>query len=351
MIKASSFTIIAMCAAMMLSSMPAIDAIGGETNGPVNPDGVGNVYLANPQVRAKAGLTTPIRWTTSTDAIGLGYAKWGTQDAFIKCIPSSDRLTVETRAFNVELFKSKGKTIPGSNNIAQPLNQFNIPKGTWKIEANCFIYELAPGDTLERFAVGKSWQQKAMYLPQIFQQTMLGMLYLRRAGILHNDMAPKNVVVGVNPATNQVLAKIIDYDFVKFVKTTINWIPPRILAKASADEQISACNKDNGFFATAVYYAITGTRPFAGIDDSSEELYEALVRNFNAVITNKPAESGERYRGMGNQVPQYPTAADKQYATALLPLVRVMETLISNRYDSCTIPNEVLASLGIPSMK
>ncbi|KAI9597779.1 hypothetical protein BDF19DRAFT_284806 [Syncephalis fuscata] len=193
MTKSGISTIIAICAAMMLSSMPTIDAIDGKTGGPVLPDGVGNVYLANPKVQAQVGLKTPVRWTTSTDRIGLGYAKWGTQDAFVKCIPSSDRLTVETRAFSMlNAFKSKGKGILGNNNIAQPLNQFNIPKGFWKIEANCFIYELAYGNTLEEFAIGKSWQEKARYIPQLFQQVMLGMLYLRRAGIIHNDIAPKS---------------------------------------------------------------------------------------------------------------------------------------------------------------
>ncbi|KAI9597777.1 hypothetical protein BDF19DRAFT_411716 [Syncephalis fuscata] len=326
MIKTGAFTIVAICAAMVLSSISMIHAIGGKIGGPVLPNGVGNVYLKDATVRAKVGLAE-IDWTTSTDRIGLGYTKWKNQDAFVKCVPSSNKLTVETRAFDIlDGFKTKERHIPGSNDIAQPLARFDIPKKLWKIEANCFVYELVPGDTLEKFAIGKSWQEKARYLPQLFKQAMLGMLYLRRVGIIHNDIAPKNIVAGFNSKNE-------------------------ILLKASSYEQVTACNDNNRNLGLSIYYAITEAFPGGGIDDPVEDSLKALEYNIKAAAANKPLTLGQRYRDMLNKVPQYPTHGDEQYAIALLPLVHAMVLLTSSKYDNCAIANDVLALLGITNFK
>ncbi|KAI9593716.1 hypothetical protein BDF19DRAFT_424327 [Syncephalis fuscata] len=264
MAKINFFAITVACTAMMLSNIPSSNAHYGRLNGKVIPTGIGRYYLNSPGRLSDHKFTKTIKWSTASDRIAFGYTEWKGIDAFIKCVDDPEGDSLEREAiYRLEWLKDHLKDMPGRNNIQHPLYQFKIDlyKQSNR-KGNCFVYTRAPGVALEEFAVGKTWNQKAAYLPKAMLQVMQGILYLRHAGVIHNDIAARNIVVDVDFETNRVQATVVDYDNVTFMHRTANEAVNSALSQAKKlngpFESGATCREDDRKFGLLIYYTLTG---------------------------------------------------------------------------------------------
>ncbi|KAI9596846.1 hypothetical protein BDF19DRAFT_436992 [Syncephalis fuscata] len=358
MLKTGILAIAAACATMILSSIPTSNAIEGQLNGKIMPNGAGRQYLNDPIMLKAHGLTRAVDWSTATLQISFGYTQWNGINAFIKCVHSAIRTTTETKTFDI-LIKLKDLpryNIPGKNNVMQPLKRFDIPdtKFPKNIKNNCFIYTSAPGEALDKLIVGKDWQYKAAYLPQVFYQAMQGMLYLRHAGIIHTDMAAKNIVVHVDPKTRKVQTTVVDYDSLEFayesVEKTLQLAPVTTLDRLNSFSHTHRCNDANDQFSTAIYHAITGAFLDGDLVGSDDIPRNTLYDNLNAVLNNQPTKPGDLYTDEMGRVPQYPAKTNRLASKALLPLAQAMLKLSTYTSTGCVIPNNILTLLD-PSIR
>ncbi|KAI9598490.1 hypothetical protein BDF19DRAFT_485311 [Syncephalis fuscata] len=357
MIKISIFTIAAACIAVLLSSTPTSTAVNGNLNGKVALDGIGKKYLDDLKKQNKPKLES-VDWKASNEKISFGYTKWGKDDAFIKCMLMDRWISNEIKVFAIlNGLKNQLNNAPGKNNIQQPLETFDIPdpNDPKKIHGKCFIYSFAYGKALDKFIFDKSWEYKAKNLPQIFYQTLQGVLYLRRAGIIHKDIALKNIVAGVHPVTNQIVATVVDYDVVQFmypsVEETVKLAPSTSLAKMNSNILLNSCDSNNELFSETIYHAITGALYDDEAKSSEQDPFELLKSNLSALLNNQQIKSGDQCADENNRVPQYPTKLDVKHTQALKMLVNFMTELYDTNQSDCGIAESIINLLKSAHMQ
>ncbi|KAI9591379.1 hypothetical protein BDF19DRAFT_426350 [Syncephalis fuscata] len=309
------------------------------------PNGVGKIYLDNPETRKKHGLTAPVKWRAAAKLISVGSTKWNGINAFIKCVKNGRTTKIETKAFDILARVNNKLDIPGENNIIKPLKRFNIKNIFGIKQASCFIYTFAPGELFYNFIGDKTLHEKAEYLPQIFYQLMQGMLYLRHVGIIHSDVAGRNIVVDTNPKTNKVLVTIVDYDVVKFMYQSVDEVVNLALSQPKKFngpfKSGSSCWADDYRFSHLIYYAITGKDSIKlNIKLDQDDLYNIIKSEFAKM----------RSRGFRFTVKQL-KFENWGHIKSLYPLLKAMTLLSSSNYDDCAISNEVMALLGFVNIK
>ncbi|KAI9591961.1 hypothetical protein BDF19DRAFT_416700 [Syncephalis fuscata] len=340
------------CTAMILFSIPTSSAVGGSLDGKKLSNGIGRDYLDNANNQKYLGLTKPVKWSASNATISFGYSQWQDQYAFVKCVNSKNAITVETKAFDI-LDKIKDKlNIPGRDRIMLPLKRFDITTFFRKVQANCFIYTLAYGVPLDDFIDGKTLQTKAEYLPQIFYQAMQGILYLRRVGIIHGDIAERsklhsNIIAGFHPTTGKVIATIVDYDLVHFVYTnverTLQLAPLTELGSMEFYWRNSLCKKDDIAFIETAYGSVTGME--------LEGNYRARIENLFGLLDSNSEQLAEYQPVKSNQVTQGYPKLDALQAGKLQRLVNAMIILYTGKYKGCEVSNTFFELLKPVDMK
>ncbi|KAI8047034.1 hypothetical protein BDF22DRAFT_750520 [Syncephalis plumigaleata] len=162
---------ISTCALALLSQLPSVHSTHGLNTLPRNfiqqyvDDNMGRYKLSN------------IRWSGGSGMVlRLARVDWHHHDAFMKC----DKASNEVDAFKaLDIMKTELKEgrlskdyAAGQQNVMEPLHRFGFTRN------GPVDIDLADFDQL-------------YILPQVTQ----GLLYIYNAGILHKDVAPRNIML------------------------------------------------------------------------------------------------------------------------------------------------------------
>ncbi|KAI8057752.1 hypothetical protein BDF22DRAFT_662248 [Syncephalis plumigaleata] len=290
---------------------------------------LGSVYLDQPANQSKPGIS-------------LGIVEYAKRDGFIKCEWLDENINSERNAYNIL------KSVQ-TEYVQQPLTTFTFanPYEDDGDFIQCYVYTRAEGDNLDEFLTNKSWDEKAMYLPIIFGQVIKGNTYLRHANIAHSDIKGANIMVYKAP-TGGINTMLVDYDDALLLSSKINnvLVTKKLsnLNELNTPESIRNCRMDDMKFSRAIYKAITGAYPPLPNTGLDNEALASLLNNVMLVISQGGSTAGNgvrasfgaKYKDFENNIPQYPNTA--KAASALLPLMKTMMLLTSNRQANCMIP-------------
>ncbi|KAI8052906.1 hypothetical protein BDF22DRAFT_655609 [Syncephalis plumigaleata] len=134
----------------------------------------------------------------------------------------------EVIAFN-ELAEAKerlkGAYVTGRQNVMDPLYRFSFSEKQ-RIRYFCHLYSYIDGETLEDYFKKQTVSQAYITAAKILPDIVRGLIYLYNAGIIHDDMFPKNVMLQLDSDRRIIGVKIIDLDATKY--TVIEWISNHI---------------------------------------------------------------------------------------------------------------------------
>ncbi|KAI9598661.1 hypothetical protein BDF19DRAFT_431070 [Syncephalis fuscata] len=238
---------------------------------------------------------------------------------------------------------------PGRKYIQRPLSSFTIENssGAYNRVANCYIHEDVQGVPLGQFIAKKTWEEKAVFLPDIFYKVTQAIMYWRSLNIMHAGITENTIMVEQITA-DHVRVKVYDYTDASMLdgqnKNVLRTGKLSTLKELDSKISIEKCYNQNVMLSIMVYYAITGAYPPVR-PESKMEAYRYLQIHVqgvldpsstrsSAILNNPKQNPSEKFKNM-NQTPQYPTVAN--------PLFAVKNT-------DCTIPSNVLHKL-LPPMR
>jgi serine/threonine protein kinase len=99
---------------------------------------------------------------------------------------------------------------------------------------------------------------------EVLHQLAIGLEYIHQMKVIHRNIKPENVLIWVNPITDQVLMKWSGFGLNKEVnergtysmsgiRGTYNWLAPEILKLLQVDEANKAAVKQRGTVKTDVF--------------------------------------------------------------------------------------------------
>jgi serine/threonine protein kinase len=139
---------------------------------------------------------------------------------------------------------------------------------------------------------------------EVLLQLAKGLEYIHQTGLVHRDVKPQNVLIWVNPQTNQVLIKWADFGLSKCVnergsfsmsdvRGTLDYFAPEILKLM--DETSSTDNEDkkrgtvkSDVFAEGLvfgYFLSEGVHPFGS---SSYEIGKNMRTKKRLILPGRP---------------------------------------------------------------
>ncbi|KAI8050782.1 hypothetical protein BDF22DRAFT_106242 [Syncephalis plumigaleata] len=169
----------------------------------------------------KLGLSN-IRWSGGNDEnLRLARVVWDKQDAFMKC----DIATNEVDAFKA-LWKAKKKLTgvytKGRENVMDPLYQFDFYEENGS-RYFCHLYSFINGVLLENYLEERTFSQAYILASEILIEVIKGSIYLYNAGILQDDLLPKNIMLVQDSNRKIIGVKIIDLDATSVIKKEKDW--------------------------------------------------------------------------------------------------------------------------------
>ncbi|KAI8056275.1 hypothetical protein BDF22DRAFT_333496 [Syncephalis plumigaleata] len=179
----------------------------------------------------KFGLSN-IRWSGGNNGnLRLARVVWDKQDAFMKCDKVFDKLhtpevgMTEVDAFNA-LWKAKKKLTgvytKGRENVMDPLHQFDFYENNGS-RYFCHLYSFINGVLLENYLEERTFSQAYILASEILIEIIRGSIYLYNAGILQDDLLPKNIMLVQDSNRKIVGVKIIDLDATDVFKKEKDW--------------------------------------------------------------------------------------------------------------------------------
>ncbi len=109
----------------------------------------------------------------------------------------------------------------------------------------------------------------------VLYQLAIGLYYIQETGLIHRDIKPQNVLIWINPTTNEVLMKWGGLRFSKASKiknnnSTLGWLAPELLNLLdNEDSDIIPTVKSNVFALGLVfgYYLLSGQHLFGSLTE------------------------------------------------------------------------------------
>src|SRR5688572_23512552 len=90
------------------------------------------------------------------------------------------------------------------------LDAIHWPKDT---PGKCFIYSYESDEDLEEYSVRLNLAANPVLLENVILQLIKGVAFMHRAGIIHNDLKPANIMVQSDPRNlSGPRIRIIDFD-------------------------------------------------------------------------------------------------------------------------------------------
>ncbi|KAI9591829.1 hypothetical protein BDF19DRAFT_468512 [Syncephalis fuscata] len=244
----------------------------------------------------KTQKITKLDWVGGNISINVAKVEWNGQPGFLKCMAEAANFIYEAKTFKVlekadSLLKDAAKVY--APYIQHPLYSFKVPKTIEPHNTLCFIYTLANGVGSDVFLQKKSWEDKAIFLPQIMMQSIQGLMYLRYANLVHNDIIHDNILVEQIGGSKTIKATVVDYDLTRLIvdeKKSIletNNLTP--LDKLNPLFASMLCRTENVKFVEKMYTSITGTPP-PFEDKLRPGAYKALENIFRAIFDPLPGK-------------------------------------------------------------
>ncbi|KAI8055107.1 hypothetical protein BDF22DRAFT_732425 [Syncephalis plumigaleata] len=142
-----------------------------------------------------------------------------------------DVTEVEVYAFealNEAKDKLKGDYAAGQENVMDPLHRFDFYEEK-HIRYFCHLYSFIHGETLKEYLKKQTVTQSFITVAEVLPKIIKGAIYLYNAGIIHNDMFPKNIMLQLDSNRRIVGVKIIDLDATIIYRKEQNWQPINLL--------------------------------------------------------------------------------------------------------------------------
>ncbi len=148
-----------------------------------------------------------------------------------------------------------------------------------------FAMEYVDGQTLRRWlhAAQRSWRD----VVEVFQQAGAGLVAAHRAGLVHRDFKPDNVLVGRDGrvrVTDFGVAHALDADAVESTRALVG--TPRYMAPEQFRGEPVTPGTDQFAFCVALYEALYGVQPFSA--ETRAELVEAVT---SGAVREPPSNS------------------------------------------------------------
>ncbi|KAI8058001.1 hypothetical protein BDF22DRAFT_663270 [Syncephalis plumigaleata] len=236
-------------------------------------------------------FSSPIDEDTGKNELTMSYALLGGTPVVLKCGTQK----VFAREMDAVQMLDMANAAPGpaigKANIALPLDYFKMPGTTlsvFKQQPDCVVYELIPGKNLKDYAKHTNLATIAKILPGVIKDVLQGAHYMYQANIAHNDLGDQNVMVYLDKRTNEVAAKIIDYDRVVLLVPSVQDVKKANrfakLNEISVDKRVECWRTNNQ--ASDMIRALI----FKEVSPMEEEI-DALLDRALADKTNNPNPS------------------------------------------------------------
>ncbi|KAI8050630.1 hypothetical protein BDF22DRAFT_735230 [Syncephalis plumigaleata] len=112
----------------------------------------------------------------------------------------------------------------GRHNVMDPLHQFGFSDSNNQ-EHFCHLYSYINGVLLDDYFKERTISQIFLITARVLPNIIRGMIYLYNAGIIHNDMSPKNIMLEQDSIGRMIGLKIIDFDLVEVFEKEQGWQP------------------------------------------------------------------------------------------------------------------------------
>ncbi|KAI9598654.1 hypothetical protein BDF19DRAFT_431039 [Syncephalis fuscata] len=257
------------------------------------------------------------------------------------------------------------KQAPGRKYIQRPLSRFIIPRppGTHTSATDCYIHEKVQGVPLGQFIAKKTWEEKAVFLPDIFYKVTQAIMYWRSLNIMHAGITENTIMVEQITA-DHVRVKVYDYTRASILVGQNNNVfesgKLSTLKELSSKTATEKCYNQNVMLSIMVYYAITGAYPpvrpeskleaYRYLQTHVQSILDPSSTRSSAILNNPKQNPSEKFKNVWNQTPQYPTVANVRAVKQIFPLIQTIEPLFAVKNTDCTIPSNVLHKL-LPPMR
>ncbi|KAI8057750.1 hypothetical protein BDF22DRAFT_739154 [Syncephalis plumigaleata] len=308
----------------------------------------------------------------TTFAASFANVNWNNIPALLKCQFDNQFVTPEIQMFFVLM---KGKTafsdrqVPGRKYIQAPLARFSFPNIGLKVRGgtDCFVYERVAGKTLGHFLAGKSLEERAIFLPDIFYKVASGLMYLRKINVFFNPFQSGNILIDQVPNTNHVRVKLYNYINVGILtgegdKNALLHPKFSSLAQLKTEDSVENCKGQNAILSDILYYALTGVSPpfrapaktkaFDYLTQRAQLVSNPKAKNLDPhMMRPMPNDPGAmEFADIRNTQPRLPTVADQRALKALLPLYQATSLLFKMPTTDCSINDKIWRLLS-PSMR
>ncbi|KAI9592744.1 kinase-like domain-containing protein [Syncephalis fuscata] len=228
--------------------------------------------------------------------------------------------------------KLKGMEAVGRENVSEPHMFFGVPG------AVCFVYSYDGATNLFQYAQPALLPQRIAFLQDVAKQMLLGVAYMHKVGLIHNDLKPENVMLSFPYPNNPTRPKatIIDFDLASPISYangkikpesdrsgTYPYHPPEVFRGIPADPT----KKDTWSIGAIMYFLVTKKYLFP-INNSSQ-FQQSVVNTMNA----------------GFPSTQFQITPNAAVNTALKPVIDTIKALLVPNPEQRPSPSSYLASL------
>jgi serine/threonine protein kinase len=189
----------------------------------------------------------------------------------------------------------------GKDNVSMPYKTFKYSDG------NCFVYSYDGDISLARYILSRNLKQNIKVLSYIIRQVAEGLVYLNKAGLVHNDIRPENIVLSFQNG-NQLApkARIVGFDLA--IPTTYG-----------NSNQVDLTKKDTWSLGAVLYYLMSRSHLFPDSRISLEDNLRWVQENGMPHIVFRPATDPETKQGMASLVNMLQTLLQPKIQERLTP--------------------------------
>ncbi|KAI8049237.1 hypothetical protein BDF22DRAFT_778709 [Syncephalis plumigaleata] len=223
---------ISACALALLSQISSVHSYNGVStkDGKYPITSSGQRYIVKHQ--QKLGLSDLVWIGGDYKELSLARVTWNNQVTFMKCDQAGYKLDLanlnipEVSAFKalLEAQRLTGVYTTGRQNVMNPLHHLYFDD-VYGMTQLCHLYSYINGVLLDDYFKGKTFSQAFIIASEILPQVIKGSIYLYNAGIFHEDVFPKNIMIQEDPIHKLISAKIIDLDSTAIIKGKQDWQP------------------------------------------------------------------------------------------------------------------------------